>query len=134
MKKKVVRMTKVTKVIKVADILKDMLQDISDEELLLKYRIGWKQLEAIYGKLFYGGFLDTSCMRRRIDLRGGRSSAHIPLADIKDSGSVYTCLTCGYTSSLHFSACPRCRQVNLRRLHKSALPAAFPPYYAGYGV
>lgn len=134
MKKKVVRMTKITKVIKVSEILSDMLRDRSDEELLEKYEIGWKQLEKIYGKLFYGGFLDKQDMRHRMELRNGRSSSHIPYVEIKASEAFYECLTCGFASSLHFSTCPRCRQVNLRRLRRSSLPPTSPYYHAGHGA
>lgn len=133
MKRRVVRMTKITKVIKVSEILSDILDDRSDEEILEKYGINWNQLEKIYGKLFYGGYLDKFDMRRRLELRNGKGSSHIPYAEIKDSGALYECLTCGFSTPLHFSVCPRCRQVNLRRLRRSSLPPAS-PYHTGYGV
>jgi hypothetical protein len=116
MKKKVVKVTKTTKVLKVSEILGDILSDVTDEELLEKYGLGWKQLERVYCKLFYGGFLARDQLWRRTRLRAGKPASHIPLAEIEDAGRVYECLICGYTSRLHFSACPRCRQINLRRL------------------
>jgi hypothetical protein len=116
MRKKVVKVTKITKVLKVSEILGDILSDVTDEELLEKYDLGWKQLEKVYCKLFYGGFLGRDQLRRRSRLRAGKPTSHIPLAEIEDPGRVYECLICGYTSRLHFSACPRCRQINLRRL------------------
>jgi hypothetical protein len=130
MKKKLVRVTKITKVIRVSEILRDMLEDISDEELLEKYQIGWIQLGKVYGKLFYGGFIGKREMRRRIDLRAGRDTSHIPFVEIKGSASMqYECVECGFKSSLHFSTCPRCRKVNLRRLRRSVLPPASPRRY-----
>jgi hypothetical protein len=116
MKKKLVKVTKVTRVLKVSEILKDILSDIADEELLKKYGLCWKQLEKVYCKLFYGGFLGVDQLRRRSRLRGGKATSHIPLAEFEDPGRIYECQICGYTSTLHFSACPRCRQINLRRL------------------
>ena len=117
MKRRLV-VTKTTRVLKVAEILSDMQSEMSDEELLEKHSLTWKQLEKVYGKLFYGGFLDKDELMRRIELRDGKSCSHIPLVDIHESGEAYQCEVCGYFSSLHFSLCPRCRQVNLRRLSK----------------
>ncbi|MGB6063175.1 MAG: hypothetical protein WBG50_00080 [Desulfomonilaceae bacterium] len=126
MRKKVVKVTKVTKLLKVSEILGDMLSDVTDEELLEKYRLSWKQLEKIYSKLFYGGFLDRDQLRRRSRMRAGRPAFHIPLAEIDNPGTIYECLICGYSSLLHFSVCPRCRQINLRRLtRQSAQVVAF---------
>jgi len=120
MRKKVVKVTKITKILKVSEILDDILSDVPDEELLEKYGLGWQQLEKVYCKLFYGGFLGKDQLRRRTRLRAGKATSHIPLADIEDPGRIYECLICGYTSALHFSACPRCRQINLRRLTRKS--------------
>jgi hypothetical protein len=120
MRKKVVKVTKITKMLKVSDILSDMLSDVADEELMEKYGLGWEQLEKVYCKLFYGGFLEADQLRRRTRLRAGKPTSHIPLADFEDPGRVYECTICGYTSLLHFSACPRCRQINLRRLNRQS--------------
>jgi hypothetical protein len=135
MKKKLVRVTKITKVIRASEILKDMLEDLSDEELLAKYQIGWIQLGKLYGKLFYGGFMGKKDLRRRMELRSGSNSSHIPFVEIKSSTSMYyECVECGFKSSLHFSTCPRCRKVNLRRLRRSVLPPATPHVYVGHVV
>jgi hypothetical protein len=120
MRKKVIKVTKTTKVLKVSDILNDMLSDVADEELLEKYGLGWEQLEKVYCKLFYGGFLERDQLRRRSRLRAGKPTSHIPLAEFEDPGRVYECTICGYTSALHFSACPRCHQINLRRLFRQS--------------
>lgn len=125
--KKVVTVTKITRLLKVYDILADMLLDVSDEELLVKYALDWRQLEKVYCKLFYGGFLEREHLRRRSRLRAGKPTSHIPLAEIEDSGRVYECTICGYTSRLHFSACPRCRQINLRRLTRKSARTIAPP-------
>jgi ribosomal protein L40E len=134
MKKKLVTVTKITKVIRVSEILKDMLEDISDEELLEKYQIGWVQLGKLYGKLLYGGFIDKNNMRHRLDLRAGRSSSHIPFVEINGSASTYVCVACGYKSTLHFSTCPKCHQVNLRRLRRSVLSATSRRVHPGNGA
>ena len=124
MRKKVVKVTKVTRMLKVSEILGDMLTDVTDEELLEKYGLNWKQLEKIYCKLFYGGFLDKDQLRRRSQIRAGRQAFHIPLAEIDNQGGIYECSICGYISTLHFSVCPRCRQINLRRLTRQSAPFA----------
>lgn len=122
MKRRLV-VTKTTRVLKVADLLSDMLSEMSDEELLGKHSLTWKQLEKVYSKLFYGGFLGKDELMRRVELRDGRSCSHIPLVDIYEAGEAYQCEVCGYISGLHFSLCPRCRQVNLRRLSRRFLDA-----------
>jgi len=120
MKKRLV-VTKTTRVLKVADIVSDMRAGMSDEDLLQKHSLTWKQLEKVYSKLFYGGFLGKGELMRRVELRDGQSCAHIPLVDIHAAGDAYQCEVCGYISGLHFSMCPRCRQVNLRRLSRRFL-------------
>jgi rubrerythrin len=126
--RKLVKVTKITRVFKVGEVLNDILTEMSDEELLEKYRISTKQLEKVYCRLFYGGFLTSEDMIRRIELRHGKDASHIPFAELPDSGVTYECSICGFISSQHFSTCPRCRQLNLRRLTK---PAATPPYASG---
>jgi hypothetical protein len=126
--RKLVKVTKITRVFKVAEILKDILTEVSDEQLLRKYRINFKQLEKIYCRLFYGGFLTKDDMVRRIELRHGKDACHIPFAELPNSSATYECAICGFASSQHFSACPRCRQLNLRRLTKSSRPY---PYATG---
>jgi hypothetical protein len=120
MKKKVVTFTKTTRLLKVAELVGDMLADVPDEALLRKYGLAWNQLHKVYSKLFYGGFLSKDEMVRRIELRGGRDTSHIPLVEIEESGTSYECMTCGFESTLHFSKCPRCKQINLRRLMRRA--------------
>jgi hypothetical protein len=116
MKKKVVTFTKTTRLLKVAEVLDDMLAGVSDEELLQKYCLTWQQLHKVYSKLFYGGFLSKTEMIWRMELRPNGDTSHIPVADIEEARDSYECLTCGFSSTLHFSQCPRCRQINLRRL------------------
>ncbi len=120
MTKKVIKVTKITRMLKVADILGDMLSDVTDEELLEKYGLGWEQLQKVYSKLFYGGFLERHELQRRGRLRAGKPTPHIPLVEFDDPGRVYECTICGYTSRLHFSECPRCHQINLRRLTRKS--------------
>lgn len=124
MKKRLV-VTKTTRVLKVADVLGDMLSDMSDEDIVEKYSLSWKQLEKVYAKLFYGGFLRKSELMRRVELRGGKGCSHIPLVDIHDADKLYQCEICGYLSVFHFSECPRCRQINLRRLVRGFSPEAW---------
>ena len=129
MKKKVVTFTKTTRLLKVSEVLDDMLAGVQDEELLHKYCLTWKQLHKVYSKLFYGGYLSKMEMVWRIELRSGGDASHIPVADIEESRDSYECLTCGFSSSLHFSECPRCRQINLRRLVR--VRRIFPPAATG---
>jgi hypothetical protein len=123
MKKRLI-VTKTTRVLRVADILRDMHSNTSDEELLEKHSLSWSQLEKVYCKLFYGGYLGKDELMRRVELREGRNCSHIPLVDIHDADEVYLCEICGYISGLHFSLCPRCRQINLRRLSRRFLYGA----------
>lgn len=120
MKKRLI-VTKTTRVLKVVDILRDMQSSVSDEEILERHSLSWSQLEKVYAKLFYGGYLGKDELMRRIELRSGRNCSHIPLVDIYDTDEVYLCEVCGYISGLHFSLCPRCRQINLRRLSRRFL-------------
>jgi hypothetical protein len=114
--RKLVTVTKITRVFRVAEILNDILADASDEELLMKYRITLKQLGKIYCKLLYGGFVGKDDMVRRVELRHGKDASYIPFAEIQGSDVTYECAVCGFASPLHFSTCPRCQQLNLRRL------------------
>jgi len=120
---------------KVADILRDVLSDRSDEDLLETHDLTWRQLEKIYTKLFYGGYLSKAELARRVELRRGKDASHIPFVDLECSDMLYLCEICGYSSPLHFSTCPRCRQVNLRRLTRSsprvAVASGRPLHYAG---
>lgn len=133
--RKLLRVTKVTRVMKIADILRDVLSDLSDEDLLEKHDLSWRQLEKIYTKLFYGGYLSKAELARRVELRRGRDASHIPFVDLECSDMLYLCEICGYSSPLHFSTCPRCRQVNLRRLTRNSprvvVPSSGPVHYAG---
>jgi hypothetical protein len=114
--RRVLTVTKTTRVLKVREILSDMLSDLPDEEIMEKHGLHWEQLEKIYAKLYYGGYLGKEDVTRRVELRRGKDAAHIPFAQIEDGGTLYECSVCGFISSLHFSTCPRCREVNLRRL------------------
>jgi rubrerythrin len=133
--KKVLKVTKVTRVLKIADILRDILSDMSDEEVLERHDLSWIQLEKIYSKLFYGGYLSKAELATRVQMRCGRDASHIPLVDLDCSEKVYLCEICGFTSPFHFSACPRCRQVNLRRLTRCSpnvtVSSKPPVHYAG---
>ncbi len=131
---KVVKVTKVKRIIKVADILRDLLNDMSDESILARYRLTWQQLEKIYAKLFHAGFLSKQEMATRIELRSGKDASHIPYADLGEMGEVYECTICGFTSGRHFSACPRCREVNLRRLQRRVAPVVVTSGTPGYAA
>jgi hypothetical protein len=132
--KKILRMTKVVRTVKVREILRDMLAELPDEALLEKYQLNWKQLGKIYTKLFYGGLLSDELMLTRIELRQGKDASHIPLVQIDGSGTIYECLVCGYISALHFSECPRCRQINLRRLSRRVPARDYAAYSARYAA
>ncbi len=132
--RKLLRVTKVTRVMKISDLLRDILTDLSDEDILEKHDLNWRQLEKIYTKLFYGGYLSKAELAGRVELRCGRDASHIPFVDLECSDMLYLCEICGYSSPFHFSSCPRCRQVNLRRLTRNSrrvvVPTNGPVYHA----
>ncbi|MFH0824806.1 MAG: hypothetical protein V2B18_18795 [Pseudomonadota bacterium] len=132
--RKVIRMTKVTRVLKIHEFVEDLRSDRSDEELLEKHDLSWEQLGKVYARLFYGGFLGPADIYRRIDMRGERDASHIPAVRLNDDGSTYECSLCGFDSPFHFSQCPRCRELNLRRLYRRApvIPISFPVQYGAY--
>ncbi len=86
MKRKVMTFTKTTRLLKVAEVVEDMLTDVSDEALLLKYGLSWNQLHKVYSKLFYGGFLSKDEMVRRIELRGAGTLRTFPSWKSKSQG------------------------------------------------
>lgn len=116
--KKIVTITKVTKLIKVREITQDLRSEQSDEEVMLKYKLNWKQLEKVYEKLFYGRYLTEKDLIRRIEMRYGKDSSHIPLVRLVGPDAAYECEVCGFGSNYHFSRCPKCRSLNLRKLTK----------------
>jgi rubrerythrin len=128
-KRKVFGIVKTTVVLKVSELILDMAADVSDEELLEKYSLSWNQLRKVYEKLYYGGYMNKADLEERYQLREGKSASHIPFAEMSDGDDkVYECQICGYMSHLHFSSCPRCHHINLRRLARPFRP----PFLAGY--
>lgn len=121
--KRVMRATKITRVLRVKALVRDILSDMSDEELLAKHDLRWDQLEKVYHRLFHAGYLSREDMLRRIDLRAGQDASHIPYAELSSANSVYLCGICGFSSLEHFTRCPRCSEVNLRRLYRRIHPA-----------
>lgn len=120
--KRLLRATKITKVLRVKPLVADILSDMSDEELLNKYHLRWDQLEKVYHRLFHAGYLSREDMLRRIELRAGQDASHIPYAELSSGGDLFLCVVCGFTSREHFSLCPRCNEVNLRRLYRRIQP------------
>lgn len=114
--RKLFQVTKVTRMLKISEVLADLSSEMTDEEFLTKHELSWKQLEKIYRKLFYGGLLTSSDLVRRIVMRSGKDTSHIPFVEIDGADALYECEICGYSSIMHFSTCPRCHKVNLRRL------------------
>jgi hypothetical protein len=114
--RRIIKVTKVTRMVRIADVLNDILTDVHDEDLLEKHNLTWKQLQKVYAKLFHAGYLEREDMERRIELRCGRDPSHIPFAEILHSEALYECEVCGYWSIFHFTICPRCSQINMRRL------------------
>lgn len=122
--KRMLTVRKTTRVLRIKDLLADLLGDVVDELILMKHKITLKQLEKVYARLYYGGYLSREDLARRIDLRQGRDASHIPFAEIEEARSLYECRICGFLSPLHFSTCPRCGEVNLRRLTRAIPPSA----------
>lgn len=103
------------------DFLFDLAIDTSDEELIEKYGITLQQLTIVYSKLLHRGLLSLDGLRRRVLLRVGKSASHIPIVEINEEIPEYQCAFCGFLSMFHFSVCPECRGVNLRRLTKRSI-------------
>ncbi len=120
--KKVVTFTKVAKLLKLYEVVADLKSHTTDEEIIAKYNLTWAQLTKVYSKLFYGGHIDLDDLVRRLDMRGDKDASHIPLVRLDGTGGQYECWICGYSSAYHFSSCPRCKGINLRRLHKQSPP------------
>jgi hypothetical protein len=70
----------------------------------------------VYSRLFHAGYLCSEDLLDRLEMRGDADCSHIPLLRLTDSESQYECSFCGFYSTMHFTECPRCRRVNLRRL------------------
>ncbi|MEW6349143.1 MAG: hypothetical protein AB1646_08775 [Thermodesulfobacteriota bacterium] len=115
-------MTKVTRVLKVSDLVRDITSDTTDEELMEKHSLDWKQLGKIYTRLYHGRYISQETLIYRLEMRGGRDASHIPLADLGETTRHYECRTCGFSSGSHFTNCPRCHEINVRRLTKRRPP------------
>ncbi|MBM4327345.1 MAG: hypothetical protein FJ118_09300 [Deltaproteobacteria bacterium] len=118
--KKQLTITKTKKLIRIRDIVDDLKSEKSDEEIKERFSVSWEQMGKIYARLFYGGFITEEDLVRRVELRDGRDASHIPLVRIDLPDCLFQCSLCGFTSSRHFSRCPRCREIHLRRLRKRA--------------
>lgn len=118
--KKVVRITKTTKLLKVRDIVQDLESDLSDEEIREKHGLTWVQLAKVYASLYHRGYIDEEDLFRRVKMRGAKGAAHIPLVSLDEPIRVYHCIHCAFRSRAHFSTCPRCGGVSLRRLKRVA--------------
>jgi len=103
------------------DFMLDLQSDTPDEELIEKYSITWRQLSTIYSKLLHRGLLSLDDLRRRLALRVGKSTSHIPIVEIHEEFPEYQCAFCGFVSLFHFTACPECHAVNLRRLTRRSI-------------
>ena len=115
---KITKMTKITRLVSIPQILDDLKSEMSDEEVMKKHGLNRMQMAKVYTKLLHGGLLRKKDLARRLDMRLGKDVSHIPLVRIKNPKAVYECLTCGFLSPFHFSECPKCRALNLRKLTK----------------
>ncbi|MFC1835385.1 hypothetical protein ACFL2Q_11725 [Thermodesulfobacteriota bacterium] len=118
--RRVKKITKVTRSIKVHEILRDLQSDRSDEWIMKKYDLSWGQLAKVYSKLYYAGHLSEIDLAIRLEMRAGRGTSHIPLVQMTDTQALYECNICGFTASAHFSVCPICFATNLRRLTRKS--------------
>lgn len=117
---KQLRITKVTRLIRIPEIVKDLRSDKSDEDLLAEYNLDWRQLTKIYSRLFFGGYLTEYDLIRRRQMRPGQEASHIPHVQTVDSEKFFECQACGFMSEYHFTECPECGELNLRRLTRRA--------------
>ncbi len=109
---------KIKIVIKVSEIVGDMLSGVSDEDILQKYGLTWTLLRKVYIKLYYNRHISSGQLETRLMMRNGADASHIPFVQIEEQDRLYECAECGYVSEIHFSSCPQCYQINLRRLTK----------------
>jgi hypothetical protein len=129
------KITKITRLIPLSDIVGDLKSDASDEDVMAKHKLSWGQLAKVYSKLFYGGAISREDLARRFEMRRGKRVSHIPLVRIEASALGYRCSVCGFVSERHFSVCPECSGLNLRRLIRRRLVEKrrpLPPAGAGY--
>jgi hypothetical protein len=119
--------TKITRLIPLSDIIRDLKSDASDEEIMVKRKLSWGQLAKVYSKLFYGGAISREDLTRRFEMRRGKRSSHIPLVQMESSPVGYRCSICGFVSERHFSVCPECSGLNLRRLLRRRIQDARDP-------
>jgi hypothetical protein len=116
--RKIIIIRKVSRLIPISEILRELKSDTTDEELLERYQLTWSQLEKIYSRLFHGGLLSEEDLARRLEMRSGKAASHIPFVRMENVSRMYHCSFCGFDSAYHFSTCPRCSGVNLRRLRR----------------
>ena len=117
---KQLRITKVTRIIRIPEIVDDLRSDKTDEDLLLEYNLDWRQLTKIYSRLFFGGYLTEHDLVRRRLMRPGQEASHIPHVQTQGSEKLFKCQACGFISEYHFTECPECGEINLRRLTRRA--------------
>lgn len=117
---KQLRITKVTRFIRIPEIVNDLRSDKTDEDLLVEYNLDWRQLTKIYSRLFFGGYLTEYDLIRRRQMRPGREASHIPHVQSVSSEKFFECQACGFMSEYHFTECPECGELNLRRLTRRA--------------
>lgn len=110
------QITKITRLIPFLDVVQDLKSEASDEDVMAKHNLSWTQLAKVYSKLFYSGALSREDLARRLEMRLGKRASHIPLVRIEAASTGYRCSICGFVSERHFSVCPECSGLNLRRL------------------
>jgi Fe2+ or Zn2+ uptake regulation protein len=112
----VIKIIKKKKRIKLNSILRDILSEMSDEQILEAYQINKLQLSKVYSRLYQLGLLSEEDLEKRIELRGARDISHIPLAQFPPTMDHFVCEDCGYVSRRHFTQCPECSAINLRKI------------------
>lgn len=110
------KVIKVKKRIKLKSILQDLLSDMTDERIMISYDLNKLQLSKVYSRLYHLGLLSEEDLERRIDLRGAKDISHIPLAAFPITTDHYYCEMCGFVSRRHFTKCPDCQAINLRKI------------------
>lgn len=123
--RKVTTLTKTTRLFKIRVLVQDLRSDMTDEEIMVKHGLTRNMLAKVYARLFHQGYLDGEDLDTRLEMRGGNDSAHIPLVRMENHEVEYECYACGFTSDSHFSECPQCRRLNLRRMIECKPSAAY---------
>jgi hypothetical protein len=82
-------------------VLADLKADLTDQELMEKYKLSFQGLQDLFAKLMAAKLVTKTYF----DNRAMKLAAIAP-----DKATKSSCPYCGYESSQPFTKCPRCKQ------------------------